>query len=146
MLNFRLTIAAHLKHSAIGCRYANVYHHNRAKFIKDILPSKTLGTAAKFMPQGNHKTVCHDGHKYMCLNPVFKLMTHWTHSQITFKTLKRRLNLCQQNIALPDYIRICLGKIGSQQIHAIPQKHFPIRIPVEMIAESGRGNGAALRW
>ena len=42
------------------------------------------GKAAKFMPQGNHKTVSHDGHKYMCLNSVLKLMTHWTHGQTTF--------------------------------------------------------------
>ena len=84
MLNFRLTMAAHLKHPAIGCRYANVYHHNRAKLIKDILCRKAIGTAEKFMPQGNHKTVSHDGHKYMCLNPVLKLMMHRTYSQIIF--------------------------------------------------------------
>ena len=44
-------MAAHLKHPAIGCRYANVYHHNRAKLIKDILCRKAIGTAEKFMPQ-----------------------------------------------------------------------------------------------
>jgi hypothetical protein len=48
------------------------------------------------------------------LNPVLKLMMHRTHRQITFQAPERRLDLRKQNISLPDYIRINLGKIGSQ--------------------------------
>jgi hypothetical protein len=77
-----LAIPAHLKDTAIGCRYANIYHHNRAKLIKDILSRQTPGTGTKFLPQGNHQTISQKSHKYMRLYPVLELMINRTNGKV----------------------------------------------------------------
>jgi hypothetical protein len=143
MFNFRLAVSTHFKHSAVSCRYANIYHHNRTKLIKHILCRQTIGAGAKFMPQSNHQAVCHKGHKYMSLYPLLELMIYRTNGKVAFEVPECSFNLCKQDISLPDNIRLCFGKIGSQQIHTIPQKYLSVSIPVEAITEILRCNCAA---
>lgn len=131
MIGIEFGVTAQNQSSPISGGKLNIEHLDSSKLIQHGTSRESTRHTAQPRPQRDMQTVGDEGNKDVRFDAMFQLMVDGAQRKIVFEVFKRRLDLDQLDIKLPQLSGLFAAKIAAQQIASFAPAHRSKLSPIE---------------